>query len=297
MEQRRRPAHPRRRRRTEPRRGTHSPHNTTWTALERRRSSTTGLTAWREASTAGSVTRGSSTSLTQASAIYSRRPHSPRCSTFVSRSHARGIELLAWAILQRRSWLVADGLGRLPAAGTARLLLSSCGIPTEVPETFKRLRAVFGRVGQPDWGWHEVLFNIRSSLVHPPKRLDEPQWPTSGELVEAWQLATWYLELAILHALGYSGPHWSRLRLGRSAWDTEPVPWVLGEKDSAERPAPCFRSVFADPLHTPVIAAANVGFGIRGTAFDVQGLLFRRRGGRVKPVNVVGRRQPLCVAS
>jgi hypothetical protein len=44
-------------------------------------------------------------------------------------------------------------------------------------------------------------------------------------LVEAWQLATWYLELAVVRLLGYDGEYVSRLRLEGWIGDTEPVPW------------------------------------------------------------------------
>lgn len=137
-----------------------------------------------------------------------------------------GIELMAWANLQRRGWLGRDALAKLRAGSTARLLLQSCRIPVQLPDHFEHLPARIRRIGQPDWGGPEVLFNIRNSLVHPPKRLDEPEWPSGDELLEAWLLATWYLELVLLETLGYSGKYWCRLRLGRSVWDTEPVPWA-----------------------------------------------------------------------
>jgi hypothetical protein len=137
-----------------------------------------------------------------------------------------GIELVAWAFLQRREWLGADALARLPASAIARLLMKSCSIPTEIPGHFEALSKRRTRIGHPDWSASEILFNVRNSLVHPPRKLDEPEWPTSDELFEAWQLATWILELSLLHALGYNGEYWCRLRLGRSGWDTEPVPWA-----------------------------------------------------------------------
>ncbi|MDX6708811.1 MAG: hypothetical protein QOI48_4657 [Solirubrobacteraceae bacterium] len=52
------------------------------------------------------------------------------------------------------------------------------------------------------------------------------EWPSSAELKESWQLANWYLELAVLRELDYEGKYWSRLRLGRQAADLEPVPWA-----------------------------------------------------------------------
>ncbi|MGH7485499.1 MAG: hypothetical protein ACREMY_07830, partial [bacterium] len=81
-----------------------------------------------------------------------------------------------------------------------------------------------------DWEGPEVVFNIRNGLIHPPKDLQDPAWPNVDELFEAWQLATWQLQLVLLRVLGYEGDYWSRLRLGRSEMDVEPVPWA-GDHD------------------------------------------------------------------
>ena len=136
-----------------------------------------------------------------------------------------GLELLGWAVLQRQQWLTRDGLGRLPAAGRVRLLLQWAGIPVELPSQFGALVARRGRLGQPDFAGPEVLFDVRNNLVHPPRRIEEPEWPGHSELLEAWQLATWYLELAVIRLLGYEGEYASRLRLGGWIGDTELVPW------------------------------------------------------------------------
>ena len=141
-----------------------------------------------------------------------------------------GLELISWSILQQRGWLDTDALSRLPAAARTRLLLQWAGIPVEIPDAFRALSARRSRVGRADWGGPEVLFNVRNALVHPPKRSDEPGWPHSDELLESWQLATWYLELTVLRVLGYNGSYWSRLRLGRWATDVEPVPWARDQQ-------------------------------------------------------------------
>jgi hypothetical protein len=134
-----------------------------------------------------------------------------------------GLELLAWAVLQRQQWLTRDGLSRLRASGLVRLLLQWAGIPVQLPAHFGALAARRGRIGH--FAGPELLLEVRNSLVHPPKRIEEPDWPDRDELLEAWQLATWYLELAILRVLGYQGEYVSRLRLGGWIGDTELVPW------------------------------------------------------------------------
>jgi hypothetical protein len=136
-----------------------------------------------------------------------------------------GLELLAWAVLQRWQWLTRDGLGRLPAAGRVRLLLQWAGIRVELPAQLGALAARRGRLGQPDMAGPELVFDVRNGLVHPPKRIEEPEWPDPNELFEAWQLATWYLELVVVRLLGYQGEYRSRLRLEGWTYDTELVPW------------------------------------------------------------------------
>lgn len=139
-----------------------------------------------------------------------------------------GLELLAWSVLQSQNWLIdGDTRRRLKAAGILRLLLKWAGIPTALPDSAESLEARKKRTGEPWWQGPEILFNIRNRLVHPPKKLSDPEWPDGEEMFEAWQLGTWYLELVLLRILGYRGEYWSRMRLGRSAVDTEPVPWTM----------------------------------------------------------------------
>jgi hypothetical protein len=141
-----------------------------------------------------------------------------------------GLELLAWAILQREDWLVDPSVRRrMKTAAVVRLLLKWAGIPTSVPGSLPILGARLGATGKADWEGPEILFELRNAMVHPPKRLDNIQWPEGEELVDAWLLGTWCLELALLRVLGYEGEYWSRIRLNRPAGDLEPVPWVSDE--------------------------------------------------------------------
>ena len=105
--------------------------------------------------------------------------------------------------------------------------MRTCGIPVEVPSNLGHLERRLKSIGSRDWAGPELIFNVRNELVHPPRKLDHPEWPDPDVLLEAWQLSTWYLELALLHTLGYNGKYWSRLKLGRNVYDIEPVPWTL----------------------------------------------------------------------
>jgi hypothetical protein len=114
------------------------------------------------------------------------------------------------------------------------LLLQWAGIPVELPSQFVALAARRGRLGQSDVAGPELIFDVRNSLVHPPKRIEEPEWPHHNELFEAWQLATWYLEPAVVRLLGYQGEYVSRLQLEGWSGDTEPVPWSKSRDQGIE---------------------------------------------------------------
>lgn len=135
-----------------------------------------------------------------------------------------GLELLAWAILQQEGWLTADPLGRITAASRTRLLLQWCGIPVEIPDHFTDLYGRRKRLNLAGDG-PEVIFDVRNGVVHPPKKLADPEWPQSGELMQSWQLSSWYLELAILRVLNYTDKYRSRLELNGWSGDLEKVPW------------------------------------------------------------------------
>lgn len=138
-----------------------------------------------------------------------------------------GLELLSWAVLQQEGIMQSsDERRKLGPDGMLRLFLDWAKISTAVPEAMLELERRRHRRCEKISAGPEVLFNVRNGLVHPPKRLDDPEWPDPEEQFQAWQLATWYLELGLLRTLGYNGEYWSRLRLGRSAHDLEPVPWA-----------------------------------------------------------------------
>lgn len=136
-----------------------------------------------------------------------------------------GLELLGWSILQHRQWLTPDDLGKLSAGARTRLLLQWAGIPIDLPSDFDALTAWRGRQGRPYVAGPELIFELRNRVVHPPKRLSDPEWPHPDELWEAFRLATWYLELALLRILNYNGEYASRLQLTGWKGQTEPMPW------------------------------------------------------------------------
>lgn len=96
-----------------------------------------------------------------------------------------------------------------------------------MPESLLVLSDRLKATGKTRWEGPEILFELRNAMVHPPKHLDDIQWPEGEELVDAWLLGTWYLELGLLRVLGYDGKYWERTRLNRPAADLDPVPWAV----------------------------------------------------------------------
>jgi hypothetical protein len=139
-----------------------------------------------------------------------------------------GLELLGWAVLQREQWLTTDAFGKLTAGHVAQLLCQWAGIPVDLPDHYAALRR--RPTGQQDWAGPDIVFKVRNDLVHPPRKLDDPAWPTHEALFQACQLTTWYLELAILRLLDYKGGYRSRLDLDRPAAGNiapvVPTPWT-----------------------------------------------------------------------
>jgi hypothetical protein len=139
-----------------------------------------------------------------------------------------GLELLANAVLLREGFVAERGtIRRLETGAAVRLLLKWADIPTEIPGELEALEKLRGREGHPEWGGPEVLFVLRNRLVHPPRNLKDPEWPSPDEMMSAWLLGTWYLELGILRALGYDGDYLSRIRPSPSPHDLVPVPWGI----------------------------------------------------------------------
>lgn len=129
-----------------------------------------------------------------------------------------GLELMAWVYLVRGGTMADsdfDDQGMRPR--TIRRLLDEVGIDTtRVPQPLTGLRRD-GRLG------HDAIWRLRTRYTHPRMGTIATD---HNRLVEAWRLATWYLELVLLHWFNYSGPYGSRLKGGRWQGDTQLTPWT-----------------------------------------------------------------------
>ena len=108
-----------------------------------------------------------------------------------------------------------QGFNALPAADQYRLLLSSLGIPQEIPSCATSLVSVSkGR----NWvDGPQALTEIRNDLVHGGKKRASLSRECYGE---AWRLTLWFLEMTVLALCGYSGTYWNR-----NNGQVEVVPW------------------------------------------------------------------------
>ncbi len=136
-----------------------------------------------------------------------------------------GLEILAWSTLQYERWLNPDDLAKLSAGARTRLLLQWAGIPIDLPANFDGLSGWRQRGGRQYLTGPDLIFEVRNRVVHPPKKVSDPEWPKPEELWDALRLGTWYLELALLRILGYGGEYASRLHPAGWRGQTEPVPW------------------------------------------------------------------------
>lgn len=138
-------------------------------------------------------------------------------------------ELLAWTLLVEDCRILSeDGLEKLPASDKLRLLLSQCKIPLAVPAQLIELQKLSKEHNWAD-GPHAVT-EMRNSLVHPkPKKRRRVLDAEPIAIFEAWNLATWYLELVLLWLFEYKGLYTNRLMRECSREEAvEQVPWATG---------------------------------------------------------------------
>jgi hypothetical protein len=131
------------------------------------------------------------------------------------------LERLAWHVLVReRNAISEKGFRDLTAADQLRLMLNMLSIPTAIPDGLTKLQAL-GRSRTLDGP--EVFTYIRNRLTHPPKvSASKEHLP----YYEAYCLAKWYVELAILSVCGYDGEYGNRTLRKRWKGQVEKVPWA-----------------------------------------------------------------------
>lgn len=135
-----------------------------------------------------------------------------------------GLELLAWLhLVEDRRAVRAPDWDRRRGDWKIRELLRLAKIDPMVPPGLSRLLRL-----NPSWkDGPDVIAGVRNDLVHPTRAGGRVGWP-SEVLLDAWLLASRYLELVLLFSIGVTGP--IRNRLNPNVWvgSVEKPPWTPG---------------------------------------------------------------------
>lgn len=120
------------------------------------------------------------------------------------------LERLAWHVVVREQNAISEkGFRNLTAADQLRRMLNLLSIPTIIPPELAKLQALGKSTNLDGPG---VFTFIRNRLTHPPRvSAKKDRLP----YYEAYCLAQWYVELAILSACGYSRVYGNRTILRR----------------------------------------------------------------------------------
>jgi hypothetical protein len=133
-------------------------------------------------------------------------------------------EQLSWNYCVAAKKLVSKSAfaprGGLFASDKLRLVISSLGLPAEIPFA---LVALTKRAKSASWeDSPRAITEIRNSIIHPDAKLV----PTHDEYIEAWKLSLWLLELAVLRLCRHKGKYGNRLA-ERWGGEVEQVPWMI----------------------------------------------------------------------
>lgn len=116
------------------------------------------------------------------------------------------------------------------SAKNIRAFLDKLKISTKIPSHLKSLQNLVdqhpARYGTSDGPY--VLTEVRNNLIHPDHIWED----ISGNFeYETWNLAQWYIELALLAVFGFNGQYGNRLINGRPTYMVKSVPWAAEQKD------------------------------------------------------------------
>jgi hypothetical protein len=133
--------------------------------------------------------------------------------------------ILIQAALEKVAWTYLSHLDNPPTkrkkfAIVLRELLDSLNIPTAIPNELADLYQLGSTLNQDG---PNILATHRNELIHP-----DPSKDLKGEkpqYYEAWVLASWYLEVALLNLFGYNGNYRNRVT-ARFRGQVELVPWA-----------------------------------------------------------------------
>lgn len=99
-------------------------------------------------------------------------------------------------------------------------LLRELDVPLQIPERLEHLVELASSKGW-EHGPHAIA-KIRNNAVHPKKKFEA----STRVHFEAWTMAQWFIELALLSLFGYDGTYVNRIKWARWEGEVESVPWT-----------------------------------------------------------------------
>lgn len=146
--------------------------------------------------------------------------------------------VMAYMALELLHWLlVEDGCSAArrgkppPATKQFSALLLRAGLPLTVPERLVHMSAYAhgrGGIDAPS-----LMVRIRGGIAHPSQR-DGRFAPDADVLIDAVELALWWVELILLREFGYDREYGNRLDRTRWAHHVEPTPWTTAGRINEE---------------------------------------------------------------
>jgi hypothetical protein len=141
------------------------------------------------------------------------------------------LDRLAWEIVFGGSTAQMTPNQRRYTSARITALINRFAIPSAIPARSGKLLELAFRDHPQDPQLRTgpvALSSARNAIVHPDWNAD-PQ-TAEAAVLEARNLALWYLELSLLAWMKYTGDHQWRLREAQVTGEVEPVPWARPER-------------------------------------------------------------------
>lgn len=134
------------------------------------------------------------------------------------------IEMLSWITEVLEAGMAEREWRRKGSAWRVRRLLSRANVDISLDRSGESRLSEFARVNRRAGDAPDALAKVRDRLTHP--RFPTELYEMKGLVMEAWLLACHYLELVILHRIGYHGQIADRTKPDRWIGESDPTPWA-----------------------------------------------------------------------
>ncbi|WP_206745049.1 hypothetical protein, partial [Saccharothrix sp. CB00851] len=138
------------------------------------------------------------------------------------------LELLSWVILKLTNGLSNAQYKQPGTSGRIRMLLEAASVDTNIDAARQPALTQFATTESStgtSLDGPAAITKVRNRLVHPNAPQDEV-YHLNGLVRDTWLLSRHYLNLLILHWLGYNGSYQTILGPGGWAGDANPAPWA-----------------------------------------------------------------------